>query len=81
MKGTSGISGRKNYNRRGSPFYAKPEGGQNLKGGDLGIKVGLRSRKTPWNYSSFSTSVFSKISSPSKRWKETIYIYKVYSRK
>ena len=50
LKGISGISGRKNYNRKGGYFYANPESGQNLKGGDLGIKVGLIPRKTPWNY-------------------------------
>ena len=60
LKSISGISGRKNYNRRGRYFYAKPEGGKNLKGGDLGIKLGLIPRKTPWNYSFLPNQCFFK---------------------
>ena len=32
LKGILGISRGKNYNRGGSYFYARPEGGQNIKG-------------------------------------------------
>ena len=60
LKVISGISGMKNYNRRGKYFYVKPEGRQNLKGGDLGIKVGLIPRKTPWNCSFLPNQRFFK---------------------
>ena len=60
LKSISGISGRKNYNMREPDFYGKPEGGKNLKGGDLGIKLGLIPKKTPWNYSFLPRQCFFK---------------------